>query len=237
MLKELSLKKINDLSPREGKLYNICKRKIKEISRLRKELKKKKADSIQKLTEDENIQKLCNLNLSKSFITLLQSQLQNCPKKPKGRRYSLEQKLLALVIYKKSPGCYRLLRRMFALPGQSCLNKLLNKVPLKPGINKHIFASLQKMTENQTKEENVCLLLFDEMSIRKHLHYDMKQDKVLGYEDHGNHGRSAQVATKALVFMLAGIRKKWKQPIAFYFNHTLTADRMTVILKEVILTL
>ncbi|CAH2085875.1 unnamed protein product [Euphydryas editha] len=124
---------------------------------------------------------------------------------------------------------------MFALPGQSCLDKLLNCVPLKPGINKHLFESLKKMAQKQTDEDNISLLLFDEMSIRKHLHYNCKLEQIQGFQDHGNHGRNEQIATKALVFMLTGLRKKWKQPIAFYFSHALTADRMTVILKEILI--
>ncbi|KAH9645946.1 hypothetical protein HF086_011408, partial [Spodoptera exigua] len=141
---------------------------------------------------------------------------------------------MALGIYKKSPACYRLLRRMFALPSQSSLNKLLNKVPLKPGINRHIFKTLMKISDKQTEDDNLCILSFDEMSIRKHLSYNESQDEIQGFQDHGNHGRNHQIASKALVFMLAGIRKKWKQPIAFYFSHTMNSDRMTVILKEIL---
>lgn len=196
-------------------------------------MKNRKASLIQQIAENDNVQKLCSLNISNSFILLLQSQLRNCPKKPKGRRYSLNQKIMSLVIYKKSPACYRLLRRMFALPCQSSLNKLLNRMVLRPGINKHIFSTLQKMFDKQSAENNICLLSFDEMAIRKHLFYDASQDKILGFQDHGKHGRSSQKANKALVFMLTGLRKKWKQPIGFYFSHTINADRMTVIVKEV----
>lgn len=212
----------------------MCKKHLREIMRLRANLKKKKIKNcIKALTEDENVQKLCNLNLSPSFVILLQSQLINCPRKPKGRRYTMEQKIMALVIYKKSPACYRLLRRMFALPSQSSLNKILNSVPLKPGINRHIFDSLKDMAQNMVDAHTTCALLFDEMYIKKHLYYNAKLDLIQGFQDHGNHGRSAEVATKALVFMLTSIRGKWKQPIAFYFSNTLSADRMTVILKEV----
>ncbi|CAG4958764.1 unnamed protein product [Colias eurytheme] len=195
---------------------------------------KNKKGSLKRVLESQQVQELCGLNISNSFITLLQSQLQNCPKKPKGRRYSLNQKIQALIIYKKSPACYRLLRRMFALPSQTVLNQLLNKIPLKPGINKHIFTSLEKMSQKQDSEDNLCILSFDEMSIRKHLFYNEKLDEIQGFQDHGNHGRSQDIASKALVFMLSGLRKKWKQPIAFYFSNILRADRMTVIIKEII---
>lgn len=208
---------------------------MKLIKKLQNTLKSKtKINKVKKICEDENIQKLFDLKLSKSFIVLLQSQLTNCGRKQKGRRYNLEQKLLALTLYKKSPACYRVLRRLFSLPCQSTLNKLLNKVPMKPGINDHIFSGLQAMAETQTEEENLCTLLFDEMAIRKHLHYNPKLDCVDGFQDHGNHGRTTEIACNALVFMLCGLRKKWKQPIAFYLSaKTVSSDRLSVIIKEV----
>lgn len=234
ILSALNITKLSELNPRELKLYEMCKKKIKEIMRLRKQMKNKKTKNLIKtLSEEKNVQELCNLNMSNSFALLLQTQLKNWPKKPKGRRYTMKQKIMALVIYKRSPACYRLLRRMFALPCQSSLCKLLNRVPLKPGINEHIFTSLKKMAQNQTDEGNICILSFDEMSIKKHLFYNTKLDEIQGFQDHDNHGRTNEVATKALVFMLSGIRKRWKQPIAFYLSHTLNADRLTVILKEV----
>lgn len=84
-------------------------------------------------------------------------------------------------------------------------------------------------------EENIlCILSFDEMAIRKHLYYNENLDIIEGYQDHGDHGRSQQIASNALVFMLAGVRKNWKQPIAFYFSgKSVTGDRLSVIIKEV----
>lgn len=221
--------RIAQLNAREQKLYKICKKKINEVARLRKKIYNMKS-----IADDENIKKICDLKVSNSFILLLQSQLRNCSKNPKGRRYTFDEKIMALVMFKKSPACYRLLRRMFTLPCQSSLNKLLNRIPLKCGINEHIFTTLKKMSEKQSNEANICILSFDEMSIRRHLWYDQRSDTIQGFQDHGNHGRNSEIATKALVFMLTGVRKKWKQPIAFYLSHTINADRMTVIVKEVI---
>ncbi|KAF9417911.1 hypothetical protein HW555_005056 [Spodoptera exigua] len=100
--------------------------------------------------------------------------------------------------------------------------KSVKKLPKKPKV-----ITKQKMTF-------LCILSFDEMSIRKHLSYNESQDEIQGFQDHGNHGRNHQIAIKALVFMLAGIRKKSKQPIALYFSHTMNSDRMTVVLKEIL---
>lgn len=76
--------------------------------------------------------------------------------------------------------------------------------------------------------------MFDEMAIRKHLWYNSKLDKIIGYQDHGLQGTTQQEATYALVFMVAGIRKKIKQPVAFYLSGSnVTSDRLAVLIKEV----
>lgn len=64
--------------------------------------------------------------------------------------------------------------------------------------------------------------------------YNPRTDKIEGYQDHGSQGRSQQIASHALVFMLVGLRKRWKQPIAHYFSgESVTADRLQAIIKEV----
>ncbi|CAH0731403.1 unnamed protein product, partial [Brenthis ino] len=81
----------------------------------------------------------------------------------------------------------------------------------------------------------VYILLFDEMSLKKHLHYNPKEDLIEDYQDHGCQERSANIAAYALVFMIAGIKKKEKQPITHYFSSAFsTADRLAVLIKEVL---
>ena len=73
---------------------------------------------------------------------------------------------MALAIYKQSPACYRLFRRMFALPSQGSLHKLLNRMPLKPGINGHIFSALKKMAQNHDDQNNIDILSFGEIFVK-----------------------------------------------------------------------
>ncbi|KPJ10877.1 hypothetical protein RR48_10057 [Papilio machaon] len=106
ILKPLGVGKVKELSPREQKLYYTCRRSLQKIAVLKQKLKqKKKINPINKLVNDEHVRKLFDSNLSDSFVLLLQSQIQNCPRKPKGRRYNLKQQILALSLYKKSPAC------------------------------------------------------------------------------------------------------------------------------------
>lgn len=63
-----------------------------------------------------------------------------------------------------------------------------------------------------------CSLIFDEISLSEHLTFDRANDKVVGYVDLGPLGRKNEIANHALVFMVNGLHKSWKQPIAFFFT-------------------
>lgn len=75
--------------------------------------------------------------LNKTTLNFIKTQVHiqnNCPK---GRRYTLDDKILALSLYKTSPKGYRFLSSIFALPSKATLNIILNRIPFKPGINVH----------------------------------------------------------------------------------------------------
>jgi len=56
-----------------------------------------------------------------------------------------------------------------------------------------------------------CILVFDEMSVKNELEYNSKDDKVYGFEDFGEFGRVKAFANHALLLMLRGLNKSWKQ--------------------------
>ena len=169
------------------------------------------------------------------MLLLLQSQIKNYKKKLTGRRWSKEEKISALRIFKRSPTCYRLLRRLFHLPSPSTLKSLLNKVPFSVGVNQPVFDVLKQHINCQKPSDNYYILMWDEMSLKKHLNYNSKTDSIDGFQDHAAQGRSPVIAAYALVFMIAGIRKRVKQPIAHYFSSGFsTADRLVELIKEVI---
>jgi len=73
-------------------------------------------------------------------------------------------------------------------------------------------STLQKMSDI----DRYCCLLFDEMSIRENVRFNQKLDCIEGYEDYGTE-RTCHIANHALVFMVRGLHRKWKQPVAYYF--------------------
>lgn len=237
ILKELEVTKVLELSPKKLKLYRKCRQNVSEILRLRRKfqgVKKSRRSLLSVLSSDDSVNDLIKKNVSSSFWLLLQSQLRNMPRKLTGRRWTIDDKVLALSIHKKSSTCYKLLRRLFCLPSVSSLKALLNKIPLVCGINNQVLETISQITEKRDTNENLCILAFDEMSIRKNLTYNSRLDLIDGYQDHASQGRTSEIASHALTFMAIGVRKLWKQPMAFYFSgDCVTADRLAALIKEV----
>jgi hypothetical protein len=74
-------------------------------------------------------------------------QMRETQKKPKGRRFTLEEKILSLTTLKQSPKAYRLLQKLFTLPARKTLTALLQKVTINTGLNKGLFENLKKKVD------------------------------------------------------------------------------------------
>jgi len=61
-----------------------------------------------------------------------ESQIRTQSKKSKGKRFTLDDKIFALSLFKQSGKAYKLLQKVFALPCKSLLMSLLQKSCLKP---------------------------------------------------------------------------------------------------------
>lgn len=83
------------------------------------------------------------------------------------------------------------------------------------------------------KLDRYCSIVFDEIALSESLQYT--NGKVIGFKDLGGPYRSSDFADKALVFMIRGSRKKFKQPIAFYLtNGTMDSTNLSIIIKNII---
>ncbi|XP_045535436.1 uncharacterized protein LOC106716651 [Papilio machaon] len=180
-------------------------------------------------TQTKKIKCARNLSLSQAFLKQIEkfpepikifSKLQLKAKyKPRGRRYTMEEKILALTMYKQSAKAYNLLNKMFVLPSKRSLQKLLSHIPLEPGINEHIFAHLKKAVRRLPLEKRLCTLIFDEVALDVGLHFN--NGRIIGFEDLGFKS-SKLIADHALVFMVKSIKGKFKQPVCFTFTKSCT---------------
>lgn len=166
----------------------------------------------------------------------IQSQIRMQPQKPRGRRFTTDDKVFALSLYKQSGKAYKVLSKMFALLSRKCILDLLKKIPFEAGINKRIFEHLKTAVQKiKHKLDRYCTVVFDEISLSASLQYLEQYDKVIGFKDFGGQNRSSDFADKALVFMVRGSRKKFKQPVAFYLtNGNMDSTHLSIIIKEVI---
>jgi len=87
----------------------------------------------------------------------------------------------------------------------------------------------------KNKLDRYCSIIFDEISISSSLQFIESTGKIVGFEDLVNKKCSPKFADKALVFMVRGLRKKFKQPVAFYLsNSNMNSSDLATIIKEVI---
>ncbi|CAH0728892.1 unnamed protein product, partial [Brenthis ino] len=124
-------------------------------------------------------------NCSSAAKLLMQIQFRENRKKDKGRRFTLKEKVVALSILKQGPKGYKFLRSIFILPTKPTLIKLIQRINLKPGINKNIFSQLKTKCESMKTEEKLCKLLFDEISLKANVTYHERKDVITGLVDNG----------------------------------------------------
>ncbi|KAJ3647167.1 hypothetical protein Zmor_024701 [Zophobas morio] len=59
--------------------------------------------------------------------------------------------------------------------------------------------------------------MFDEISIEPHISLNTHSKEFEGFEDFGEK-KSEKIADRALVFMIKGIKREWKQPLLYTFS-------------------
>ncbi|CAG4981336.1 unnamed protein product [Colias eurytheme] len=146
--------------------------------------------------------------------------LANQKKRPRGKRWGLKNKITSLAIYKRSPKAYRYMQKVLPLPSERTLQRMLKELHIQPGIYDNILNNLTHKTTQLEEQDKYCAILFDEIALKKRLIYNEFEDKVEGFVDHGpgeGMERTNQLADDALVFMIQGLRFKFKQPIGHYF--------------------
>lgn len=202
--------------------------------KLRKKLKEHKI-KIKNLQKHFNQIGKLNSPILKSFIS---ASIRNNNRKPQGKRWTKLNKTIAIAIYKKSPKAYRYLKNLLPMPSVRTLQTILQNIQMDPGVYPAVISYLKKEGEKMSENNKLCVVMFDEIALKKRLIYNVTSDKVEGYVDFGKEeGRTGEVADHALVFMLQGIHKKFKQPIAHYFvKGTISTQKLAVIIKNVIKT-
>ncbi|KAJ8910981.1 hypothetical protein NQ315_003674 [Exocentrus adspersus] len=238
ILKDIGVTSSKLLTPRKKILYG-------EVKALQTKLRRNviaKKNFRRRLFESERFSDIAvDLSrLHKAAQIFFQLQLREAGKLPKQHRFTQKEKILCLALYKKSPKMYKFLSIMFVLPSKATLNKLLNVITFEPGINEHVFRTLEKTGRNMSQPEKYVSIIFDEMAITPALSFNEKKGYIEGFQDLGGEERSSDFADHVIVFMVRGIMKNFKQPIFYGFTKDGGAkwpqikQILTVVIKKVI---
>ena len=152
--------------------------------------------------------------LSDAQFHFVLSQIRMGTRAARGRRWSVKDKCLALSLLHSSPKTYRLLRKIFALPTVSTLNKIVQCVEVYPGFNEYVLHALKLKTAAMPASSKLVSVVLDEMAIKEGVTYDRHRDYVEGF----GHGQAGQLANHTLVFMVRGLVEKWKLPVGYFLS-------------------
>lgn len=225
-----------DLSPQKAIMYKVHRNVTSKLSKLRSLLKDTRAHltTIRDLY-NENRFKFIEENVNNVTKEFVNSQLRNATRTPSGRRWTMQDKAFALSVYKRGPRLYRYLNAHLQLPSIRTLKNVLSKIPFETGINKTVLEHLKLRVEKMNDRDRYCTLIFDEMSLSSGFYYENHKQRICGFEDLGTLGRTNKCANHALVFMLRGVCKNYKQVVAYYFTHnTISAFSLKKLIVEVI---
>jgi hypothetical protein len=208
------------ISEKEKRQHTIILRQRVKICRLRKKISHLSATNRQpKFGMSANV----NSSFNKQLDAFFARQMRLSAFKKVGRRYSPADKNFALSLYFSGPKAYSFCQRFFVLPSKRSLQIWLAKLEIKPGFSDSVFSVLKNKVRSMAEQDKVCVLLLDEMSLKTALSYDAASDAIVGFEDYGHLGTGKNLANSALVFMVKGLRAKWKQPIGYFLAHNTTA--------------
>ena len=155
--------------------------------------------------------------VSPRFYQLLETETRHSRLSPRGRRWSPEEKLNALGMFHRGRRLYEHLRNKYiALPSPGTLRRFVKKANIKPGINKAIMKALEKQLPSFRSKD--IIFMWDEMSLKKHLHFRKHQDRIVGFVDYGDEEKPGEVASHAWIGMIKSLYDSYKFPVLYAFT-------------------
>ena len=148
-------------------------------------------------------------------LLVLTSQLKNGNRKR--NHYSTEFKMLCISICYKSPSCYKFLTRRLSFPSQSTILNWTGKIEIYEGFDPNLFKLLSERVSRLPEQDRVCTLMIDEVALKSHVDYDRKRKKFIGVGPSKEKVGEVEYHSEAIVFMLSGLKKKWRQAIGYFF--------------------
>ena len=128
-----------------------------------------------------------------------------------------------------------MISKLFCLPSKSTLLKWVKKLHNKPGFSQSALDAIATKVKTLNATGRLCIISFDEMSLKSNVCYQSNTDELIGLEDPGDGDKTNALATSAIVFMARGLIENWKQPLAYYLvNESCGSKKVKEKLEDVI---
>ena len=141
-------------------------------------------------------------------------------------QYNAKLRQFATTLKFYSSKAYEHLRTILPLPSLRTVRGWLQGFNAKPGFTPEAFQLLTRLCAEDNIVYKHSTLMFDEITIRKHVEWKKNTNSISGLVDIGegtpdDNGDEASVATDVLVFMLVGLTGHWKLPVGYFLvNHS-----------------
>ena len=136
-----------------------------------------------------------------------------CGKRPKEWSPETIVKALKVKLTCGSRG-YEHERKTYPLPSQRTLRARLEGIHFDFGLLNDVFSLLQSAVSRMAEDDKDCVIILDEMSIEKDRTYCLNNKKIFG--DVTLPSKPGVLAIHALLFLVAGIKLRWKQSVAYH---------------------
>lgn len=160
-------------------------------------------------------------NILNSIFTPGQIKLLLNPKKKK-IHWSSEDIAAAISLRSVSPKAYRYLQkaRNVPLPALSTLRRWVSTFNVDNGILEHVFLIMKHKSQNMTNMDKISTLCFDEIHLSNQAAIERREEKVIGPHE------------KCQVAVAKGLFAKWKQPVYYEFDQSMTKNILTTIIAK-----
>lgn len=224
-------------SPTKAILQNKCKILSVKNEHLKKRLisVKQRANRLRGKKSFTTDSVVNNLLLGKSYFAKIFVNMQLNHKSR--RKWNKAEKQLALSLYYKSPSLYKfmLYNLKFSLPSIRTIQTWLKVINLRTGCRNTLFSKLLTKAKTMGKMEKMCVVLFDEIALKRQLEFNQAEDFVEGYHDLATLGRNTKLAKNALVFYIRGLLYSWRIPLCYFVSAgPVNSDLLQTIIIEVI---
>lgn len=125
---------------------------------------------------------------------------------------------------------YGEIQKLVPLPSSRTLSKREENLKFSSGILHEVINFLSIKVDAMSEDERECILAIDEVSIESGLDFDQSNNVIIGkvtFPIKSNHQ-----ASNGLVFLIAGVKSRWKQVVCYHLTTALDNDEYGTAMKK-----